>query len=355
MNSVIAGAGASTTLIHQQQWLGEAYFLRALQYFYLTNIFGDVPLALTPGFTTNNSLSRSPQTAVYQQIVNDLEKAMTALDDTYHDGRGNGTTDHGRPNRRAAETLLARVYLYEGNWVDAEATASDVIGDPQYSLGNPLLTFQANSTESIWQLAPVPGGGVNDYLALVAGAPAILPAGDTSLIAGVSYLLSDSLVNAFEGGDARLKWVQTVSTSTAPIRTWRLAAKYNTDVPGVEYIMMSRLAELFLIRAEARSRQGNIAGGAADVNTIRQRAQLPPVMPGDTTALLATIAAENRIEFFCEEGHRFFDLRRTGMLDAVETADEAAKGSSWQSYKQYWPIPPAEIEADPHLTQTPGY
>jgi hypothetical protein len=118
---------------------------------------------------------------------------------------------------------------------------------------------------------------------------------------------------------------------------------------------MCRLAEQYLIRAEARAQQNNLTGALADLNAIRTRAGLPASAAVSQADVLIAIARERRVELFCEMGNRFFDLRRTGNLDAVMNVIALLKGGSWSSYKDWWPIPLTDIQNDNHLTQTPGF
>ena len=119
-----------------------------------------------------------------------------------------------------------------------------------------------------------------------------------------------------------------------------------------EYNMVERLAEQYLIRAEARAQQNDISGATADLDTIRVRAGLPvlPISLDKATCLLA-VEQERRIELFMEWGHRWLDLRRTGRIDAVLGAEK----SNWTSTDSLYPIPFKEIQKNVFLTQNPGY
>lgn len=120
-----------------------------------------------------------------------------------------------------------------------------------------------------------------------------------------------------------------------------------------EYYTPLRLAEQYLIRAEARANQDNLNGAVDDLNVIRKRAVLTTLLNSLTQAqVLAAVAQENRIEFFAEWGHRWLDLKRTGQADAVLGS---LKGSNWQTTDQLYPIPISEILRDPNLEQNPGY
>ena len=163
INTAIQNLPAQSTLAvpNKNQWLGEAYFLRGLMYFYITNLYGTAPLALGTDYATNNALARSPQSEVYAQIVADLQQAETLLSDSYYAASGATTKDRGRPNRMAAAALLAKTYLYTGDWKDAEIQADSIIADAaDYQLTNPLQTFLIGSPEVIWGIEP----GLNAYL-----------------------------------------------------------------------------------------------------------------------------------------------------------------------------------------------
>jgi hypothetical protein len=360
-NLAIEGLTGATNLSHGNQWLGEAYFMRGFLYFYLTNLYGDVPLVLSSDYLANNVLARSPQTNVYQQIVTDLKQAQSLLDNQYHDNTGAATTDRGRPDRAAATALLARVYLYTQDWRDAEAQADSLIADEaDYQLTPLSNVFLLNSPEIIWGLEPFNTGV---YPFIVDDAVSYyLPAGTAPQSAAVLGTLSDSLVAAFEPGDTRYStWVGVdsvpASGSTPAVVyyfPYKYKAKGNYTTPQ-EMVTLFRLAEQYLIRAEARAQLNDLTDAAADLNIVRARAGLSPTSAVTQSDLLSAILRERRVELFTEEGHRFFDLRRSGNLDPLMTMVAALKGGSWSSYKDWWPIPLTDIQNDTHLTQTPGY
>ena len=356
VNLGIESLTGATGLTYKDQWLGEAYFLRGLIYFYLTNLYGDVPLVVSSNYQTNNTLARSAQTAVYAQIVSDLTQAQSLLSDVYHDGGGAVTTDRARPNRMAATALLARVYLYNQEWPQAEVQADSVIANGAYQLTTPGQTFLVGSPELIWGIEPSYSIGTA-YIEKDA-VYYYIPPGTDPVSDGIAVCLSDSLLNAFEPGDAR--YTNWVGTDTVPASgtIYHYAHKYQaigTYTTAQESIALFRLAEQYLIRAEARAEQGNLAGAASDLNVVRTRAGLPATTAATQVGLLLAIGKERRVEFFTESGQRFFDLRRTGALDALMTSLAPQKGGSWVSFKEWWPIPVTDIQNDTHLTQTPGY
>ena len=346
-----------THLSMRNQLLGEAFFLRALMHFYLTNLYGAIPISVVSDIQTNNLLARSSQADVYKQIVADLGQAAVLLDDQYRDLNGAITTDRGRPDKMGVMALLARVYLYTQDWANAESQADSVIGDADYRLAPPLQVFLAGSREMIWGLEPLPPqfsvADVRGYY---------IPPGVAPDSVGIGLYLSKQLLGAFEPGDARFAdWVgvsRVVASATRPAATYYFAYKYKAGgqlAAPVEYLSMLRLGEVYLIRAEARARQGNIAGAAADLNVVRSRAGLSGTTASNQADMLSAILHERQVELFAEHGHRLFDLRRMGQLDAVMNAVAPMKGGSWSSYKEWWPILSTDIQIDPNLVQTPGY
>jgi hypothetical protein len=124
--------------------------------------------------------------------------------------------------------------------------------------------------------------------------------------------LNDGIVNAFESSDKRkTDWLESV---TAEGKTYYFPFKYKTDFAGLstvqEYTVILRLAEVYLIRAEARARQGNVNGAKLDVNVIRTRASLAGTTAATDAQLMVAIEQERRVELFTEWGHRWLDLKR---------------------------------------------
>jgi hypothetical protein len=316
-------------------------------------------LVLGSDYLSNNTLARSPQADVYQQMLSDLKQAQSLLGNQYHDAAGAVTRDRGRPNKAAATALLARVYLYLKDWKNAEAQAESCIADEaDYQLVPLSRVFGVNSTEVIWGLVPYKSI-FSPYLVKDAKQYYIPPGMPPS---AVQAILADSLVAAFEPGDARYStWVgkDTVPASGgSPATVYYYAYKYQangTYTAAQEILSMLRLAEQYLIRAEARAQQNNLSGALADLNAVRNRAGLAASAAVSQADVLAAILHERRVELFVEVGHRFFDLRRTGNLDALMNVLAPLKGGTWAPFKAWWPIPVTDIQNDPHLVQTPGY
>lgn len=359
-NTVIEGLAKSTnvTTTMKQQLDGEAKFIRAFYHFYATNIYGDVPLITTTDYPTNNTIKRTPQALVYKQIILDLKDAKAELGTGFLDANGNVTTERIRPNKAAAQALLARAYLYMGDWADAYAEADFVINNSNFTLLNDLTTvFKKNSGESIWQLPPVISGNNTydaQYFVLIG------PPGNYQN----PFAISNTLVNAFEANDKRFStWVGVYqeNATTSYYYPYKYTV-YQYGAPVSEYLTVFRLAEQYLIRAEAEANGAGsgLSAAVADLNVIRTRAGLPNYAgsTADKAAVLNAILHERQVELFTEWGHRWFDLIRTNNINSVMGSPGnvcLAKGGTWAAYKTLAPIPLSEIQINPNLTQNNGY
>ena len=339
-NVCIQGIQKSTGLTPdtKNQLLGEALFSRAFCYFYLVNLFGDVPLVTSTDYRINDTLSRSASALVYQQIVTDLLAAQNLMSSDYP------TAQRVRPNSWTATALLARVYLYSGRWTDAESQASSIINSGLYNLSGLDSVFLNSSSETIWQLMPVnPSFNTQEAPLFIPGDPSLVP----------TFPLTNNLIADFEPGDNRLSaWT---GNSSIGGQLFYYPAKYkNTGgSPVTEYHIVFRLAEQYLIRAEASMEQNNISEAVGDLNVIRSRAGLtglPAALTPD--AATAAIRQERRVELFAEFGHRWLDLKRTSSVDAVIGA---LKPATWTPAAALWPIPQSQISANPFLKQNKGY
>lgn len=318
---------------------GEAKFLRAFCYFQLVNLFGDVPLVTSTDYRVNSNIPRTASNVIYQKIVEDLTDASGLLSTLYI------STERARPNKWACKALLARVHLYSKDWLKAESNATDVIQSMQYSLlPNLNSVFLKNSNEAIWQLSPS-NSSWNTWEGSL-----ILPASSTS---SPTYLITSNLLQSFEAGDLRRTvWVNSRIFGGVTLYFPQKYKVYGNGAPITEYYIVLRLAEQFLIRAEARAMMNNITGAQADLNIIRNRASLANTSANTQNSLLSSIAQERRVELFAEWGHRWYDLKRTNQADVVLGN---LKPSTWQTTDKLWPIPVSELNANPQLTQNPGY
>jgi hypothetical protein len=330
------------------QLLGEAEFLRAYCYFYLVNLFENVPLVTTTAWATTKTLPAAPAPDVYRQIVVDLESAQGLLNGDYSASGG----ERIRANKWAATAMLSRVYLYMNNWVGADSAATAVIANGGlYQLTDLNSVFLANSQEAIWQLQP---NNASFYATWEgeSNLPQPLNSGNPY------YILTPKMIAAFEPGDQRwIDWVDSTNyggqISYYPFK-YKVETASSGNVP--EYYMMLRLGEQYLIRAEAEAHGagGGITAAIADLNVIRQRAQLPPYGGlADSTSVLPAIMHERQIELFAEKGNRWLDLKRWGL--ATNILGVISYKQPWDPNNLLYPIPIGEIQTDPNLKQNLGY
>lgn len=322
----------------KKQLTGEAKFIRAFCYFHLVNLFGDVPLITLSKYQDAAISPRAASAEVYSQILLDLNDAKMLLSPKYV------SMERVRPNKWTAAALLSRCYLYIKRWQEAETEASSIIASGDYFLESNLNNvFIKNNTEAIWQLMPV-RPGANTYEALE-----ILPLSNFS---SPTYLLTSRLRNSFENGDNRkLAWIKSrVFNNDTVYFPYKYKMSNNPILS--EYYSVFRLAEQYLIRAEAEVNQNKITEAVADINFIRNRAGLPNTSANSSQLLKQAIEKERQAELFCEWGHRWYDLKRTGRANDVLSI---LKPGTWQPTDILWPIPQQEINLNPSLIQNPGY
>src|SRR5665213_992444 len=323
----------------KNQLIGEVKFIRGFVFFNLTNLYGPVPLVISTDYHQNQILPRSSSDTVYAHIVNDLKDARNLLSVNYP------TAGRFRPNRYSASALLAKVYLYQKNWPETETIATQVIDAGMYSLEPDLNNvFLTGSNETIWKLSSViPGLETWEGYFFVPTSSDVVP----------SYIITDTLLNAFEYGDERRqKWL---NKNTVNGNDYYYPYKYKLGYDGLsvplEGYVVFRLSEQYLIRAEARAQEDNLNGAISDLNFIRNRAGLQNTTATDQTSVLSAIQHERQVELFCEWGNRWFDLKRTGKANAVLSLIKPG----WQANDTLYPIPQIELNSNPFLSQNPGY
>lgn len=350
-NAIIEGVDGASTIspTAKQKLTAESKFIRAFCYFYLVNYFGDIPLVTSTAYQNNSSLPRSSVATVYAKIIDDLTEAKSNLYNTFP------TNYRARPTKSAASALLSRVYLFTKDFVNAENEATALISNSSFSLlPNLNLVFKKESTEIIWQLATVVPAYFNSFDGNV-----FVPGGTYI----PTYVLRPEFVNAFDSNDKReLNWINGVTVSGS---TYYYPYKYKAYTGGTneEYEVVFRLAEQYLIRAEARCQQNKVMGtnGAeSDINVIRNRAGLGNTTATDLPSMLKAIEVERRNELFAEWGNRWFDLKRwpSSVATGKTRADDILsplKGNSWQATDVLWPIPASQISLNINLKQNSGY
>lgn len=345
-NACIEGLTTSTGISNslKNQLIGESKFLRALCYFNLVNLFGDVPLVTTTNLSVNATLPRTSKDLVYQLIIQDLKDAQNLLSTNYI------SAGRARANKYSALALLARCYLYLGQWQNAEDIATQVISNvSSYSLVSDLNNvFLSGSNEAILQLKPTIGGlETGDGYIFLPASSSVVP----------KYVISNNLLSAFELNDIRKsKWLKSnVVSSQTYYFPYKYKLGYDGNTSPTEYYMLFRLGEQYLIRAEARCNLNNVSGAQTDLNMIRARAGLPGTTATTQADVLNAIYHERQVELFCETGHRWFDLKRNGQVNSLMATITPSKGGVWSPDYQLFPIPFSQMQLNPFLNQNPGY
>lgn len=345
--------------------VGEAKYLRAYSYFNLVNIFGKVPLKLEPQLTSATiNVPLSEVTAIYAQIEKDLTEAITVLPVTY------ASTDAGRATQGAAYGLLAKADLYQQKYTDCLTNIQSLENLHQYKLlGNYASLFKPgaeDSTEVIFGIryanttASSIGNDLNVWFApsteggYYFNAPTqnYVDAFTEKTITGTD----DPRLDASIGRDGQPWFNNTTFSSSWSEATGYLVKKYdeNTVVGAsksqstVPYHAM-RYADILLMKAEALNEIGGataVTNAAAELNKVRQRANLAPDNTTTTQSAMRTVIQNERRKELGFEFHRFFDLMRWG-----QTTAEAALGTDfkWTSPRFYFPIPQSELDTNKAL------
>jgi hypothetical protein len=309
------------------QYRGEALWIRGLIYSLLVKYYGGVVLVDKPskGVTEDLYAPRATLQESYAFLIKDLEEAATLLP---------AARSNGRATQGAANAVLARVYLETGVNDKARDKATAVISNPVYRLVPTLREFftNKNGAESIYE---VQFTTINTNSASFWFFP-------PSLSGRLGFAPSPGLYDAFEPGDTRR------DASIAVSGTQRYGFKYYRIGSRDDNIPVARLAEQYLIRAEANARlNAPVATVHADINIIRNRSGLPNLSTAisSQTALLDAILQERRVEL-AFEGFRFADLRRHGKAESL---------LGITTNKLLWPLPQYERDVNPNLAQNPGY
>jgi hypothetical protein len=354
-NLILANLAAVTDAGQRTQFEGEANFIRGLMYFELVRLYAQqyqvggnntqpgVPINLTAVTSTEQAdvkLARASVEDVYKQVISDLQAAITKLP----------AQNVTRASKYSAEAMLARVYLQQSNFTAARAMADDVIKNSGAALQGSVAAVFANrnSGESLFEIqqndqnnAGTSNAGLATFFA------GYSPTGDQTVLYGRGDVyIQPAFVNLYESSDVRgtdgrpalttqkLIYVSDGNNKTGRYRTikWRTYG---------QNITVARLAEMYLIRAEASVRAGNNASALADVNAVRRRSGATPL----TSVVLNDVLLERQLEL-AFEGFRIHDLKRTGRPVGTIASN---------SPTLVLPIPQREINNNSLLTQNAGY
>lgn len=322
----------------KNQLIGELKVSRALYYYYMVNLWGRVPIITSTDYASTQRIPRSEVAEVFNFILADLIDAKQKLTVAYpSEGRK-------RPNIHVAQALLAKVYLYLEQYQNAFNEANDIIASPLYKLEPLDNVFLIGSEEAIWQL---PANGV--YYQTVEAAT-FIPYSQT---AQPNYVLSSQLLNAFEAGDPRkTRWTGTNMVGTI---LYSYPSKYKNTSAGqqpAEDYMIFRLADIYLVRAEALAQLNKLPEAMADLNRVRDRAADRTDLGANSKVdAITAILHERQVELFCEWGSRWIDLKRTKTINMVLGAAKPF----WKASAAVFPVPAAERQANPALDQNQDY
>lgn len=335
-NNVIAAVPQITdpllTDALRNQILGEALFVRALSYFDLARTWGGAPLITEPTLKAgdNQDIRRSTLQETYALVLSDLNAAEPLLTET---------TDRYKATRKTVWALKSRFYLYQNDWINAEAFASKVISDTRYKLLKPYGSFfQSNARgteESVFEIfyngTTEVNGHRNQWQPQTNSGTRQWAPNDAFI-----KLVNDPLI----GGN------RSVLVARDNQNRWYGNLYYRSPASDPSYVI--RVAELYLIRAEARAQQTKLPEALGDLNAVRDRAGLGVSTAATQSEILLAIENERRIEF-AFEAHRWFDLVRTGRADDVLGVAE--------SFRYVLPIPADQMLVDEALAgdQNPNY
>lgn len=358
-NLVLDALPVVTTASLKSQYEGEARLIRGDMYFELVRLYGKqynattagsdlgVPINLTPTKTVEQGSAKLPRSTVaqvYAQAIDDLTKAATLLPST----NGNRATKY------TAKALLARIYLQQNNYAAAGTQADDVIKNSGKSLSPTLQAVftSRNTSETLLEIQQNDqnnAGASNSGLGTLFASIGQFGRGDVLVLPAFSTLYGPTDAR----GTASLLYNSTGARRvTAPATALR-TGKFTTASQNIPVV---RLAEMYLIRAEAAFRAGDAITALADINRVRARSNATLRTAADFTATTGpvTILRERQLEL-AFEGFRLFDLKRTGTNIITSTGAVIPITSD----RLVLPIPKRETDlndsANPVLVQNPGY
>ena len=343
VNNALASLGVVKDADTRKTLEGEARFIRGILFFELVRLYAlpwgavsqntqpGIPLVLTPSTTVeqaSTSIGRSTVAQTYTQVLDDLTKAVALL-----------PTDNGtRADKYTAQAFLARVYLQQENYAGALAAANAIISSGVYRLNSSVAAAfnNRNTQESIFEIqqndqnnAGTSNDGLTTFYASIPTDAAPIGRGDVQV--------NNAFVGTYAATDARRTELLYIGYKGGNRYYTAKYTNFGNNIPIV------RLAEMYLVRAEANRRLNSAVGDtpANDVSLIRARAGVAPI----AAPTLDQILQERRFEL-AFEGHRLHDIKR--FRQSVGTFP-------WNSPRLVLPIPKREVDVNPALVQNEGY
>ena len=306
-------ANTFTPASRKEETLAEARYLRAWSYFYLVTRWGDVPLILEGD--NEEFPERAPANQIWEQIEEDLEFAAD---------KASEFTSSYTVSKQSAKALLARVYLYRNKKSDALTLASTLINDNTFALDAYSNVFDGTGSSKEFLLQWRNTTNDNAYFGYW-------------LVNRLELVLDESLLSAFEENDAR----EAVTVSV--FRGQKVCGKYPNSGSGTDNWPVARIAEMYLVAAEAEG----YPDGVAYINTLRAQRGLGDISPASENEFNNLLLHERRVELAIE-GFRWYDLIRFGK--AVEVLPNVTS----QDQLKY-PIPQSKRDLNTNLSQNDGY
>ncbi|MCK0158381.1 RagB/SusD family nutrient uptake outer membrane protein [Cellulophaga sp. F20128] len=344
--------------------LGEAYFLRAYTYFYMVKVWGDVPLVLTPTLEVTDAITedgfiinvgQNPEKEVLEQCIIDLKIAEGYLD--------YGTLGSSKwavqGNKGSVQALMAHVYLWLDEPLASEKAADNVITKAGYSLVNytdslaVVNMFVGRSTEGIFELnidydqsESYTNSGMLHRTVYHPYINNMNEAGSTK------HVIKSEVDGLYEETDLRLERFYAYWDTNRPITLKYASVIYEDEARfqtphGISNIMLIRLSEIVLLRAEALAKLERYGEARILLNTIRERAEATPYV-GSDSEMLHEIFLE-RVRELMGEGHEMFDRIRMDEWEDIGWMTAARK----EQRGYYWPVPSTYIIDNPLLRQNP--
>jgi hypothetical protein len=376
--------GSPSSEENRRRFVAEAKFLRALSYFELVKNFGGVPLVLKEISAGDGVVPRSPEEEVYAQIEKDLKEASWSLPFKSEQA----ADEIGRATKGSAQAFLARALVYQEKWSDALVYSDSVINSGEYNLNDPF--------GQVWNINNPNGQGSifeiqHSYHDIYYVGTALPVLARSRADGGWGFGTPSSYLEKAMEGDPRLPWTiiregdyvdadhPSYNTQLSENESGRINRKYYlsyADRPpkdehlrsGLNHILF-RYADLLLLHAEINYHAGFENTSLAALNQVRNRVDLPPVNTSGSN-LLNAIYSERQLEL-AMEGHRYYDLKRTGRLTEViqdfydynqnRSSDPYDAGHSKGALfrpgvHELFPVPASEIAlSENQLEQNPGY
>ncbi len=363
--SAFAGSDAAAKEASKHKYLGEAYFTRAFNYFYLARVWGDVPLALTyyPDVSVQPQLPRTPQADVLAQAIADANLAKDYLD-WKDEGSVNKVV---RADRGAAYALLAHLYAWKGDYDSCAMACDAVMASGSYQLtdaANFMTIYKGQSPEGIFEIAANTSvesqnaADVYSYTGVTLTPPYV-----NNFATQPAWQINTGLVEMLyaDADDVRYKnaFVTLSNNGASILECIKFANIQNVNnnssyQVALNNIIVFRLADIMLLKAEALAARSapDAAGALALVNEVRAHRGIAEPLSGVAGPDLINLVADERGRELFMEGHRFFDLVRLERLTNQQQLPYMSHDEFLQG-KYYWPVDPTLFLTNSNLRQTP--